>query len=409
MVLFQRSKPAQVNVDISYGGDEYGDVYQSTQNSKNRFGNSHYASLPKLQSKSPKSSFIRSPFANDRELKNSKSSRFLSIAQYLVIGMLCVLCLRSYSSVDRVNGELAKLNEEYESTHEHLVDIEHELEVAHNDFHVLQMKMLAGKSSRSVSDPSERKEITEQIIQKQEHQIDRIDQLKKSIQKNYAIELLRRWVIAMVRYIIIFSAFSLNDVLFFCSNRFGQGPYHVEFRVNVNGMKTFLTVETAPNNVMPHSVYYFMDMVDRNVWDSTVLIHDVDHIITAALMSPDGVDKEPLVEERLAFPEYSHEFAHAEYTVGFAGTGPTFYFNIRDNTEHHGPNGGGVQNTLDEADPCFAKVVIGGETMELLKEMSLVAGKSSGDMVFSHIEQATRIELPPGRLEELKEVKNSTS
>jgi hypothetical protein len=47
--------------------------------------------------------------------------------------------------------------------------------------------------------------------------------------------------------------------------------------------------------------------------------------------------------------------------------------------------------------------------MELLKEMSLVAGKSSGDMVFSHIEQATRIELPPGRLEELKEVKNSTS
>lgn len=192
MVLFQRSKQAQINVDISYGGDECGDVYQSTQNSKNRYGNSHYSSLPNLKSKNLKSSFTRSPFANDRGPKTSKSHRLLSIAQYLVIGMLCVLCLRSHLSVERVNEELAKLNEEYESTHEHLVDIEHELEVAHNDFHVLQMKMLAGKSSRGISDPSERKEITEKIIQKQEHQIDRIDQLKKSIQKNYAIELLRR-------------------------------------------------------------------------------------------------------------------------------------------------------------------------------------------------------------------------
>jgi len=106
--------------------------------------------------------------------------------------MLCVGCLRSHSSVQRVNEELEKLNEEYESTHEHLVDIEHELEVTHNDFHVLQMKMLAGKSIKATADPSERKEISEQIIQKQEYQIDRIDQLKKSIQKNYAIELLRR-------------------------------------------------------------------------------------------------------------------------------------------------------------------------------------------------------------------------
>lgn len=190
-------------------------------------------------------------------------------------------------------------------------------------------------------------------------------------------------------------------MFFFCSNRFGQGPYHVEFEVSINGMKKFLTVETAPNNVMPHSVYFFMDMIDRKVWDSTVLLHDVDHIITAALMDPNDVDKEHLVEERLAFAEYSHEFEHEEYTVGFAGTGPTFYFNIRDNTEHHGPNGGGVQNKMDEADPCFAKIIIGGETMELLKEMSLAAGKSNGDMIFSHIEKASRIQLPPARLQEL--------
>lgn len=169
-----------------------------------------------------------------------------------------------------------------------------------------------------------------------------------------------------------------------------------------------MTIETAPNNVMPHSVYYFMDMIDRKVWDSTVLMHDREHIIAAVLQSPDGQSKNDSVQERLAFPEYSHEFEHEEFTVGFSGHGPNFYFNVQDNSDVHGPDG---FNPHGEPDPCFAKAIIGAETMRLLKQKSIEASeKSHGeDVVFSHIEKAARINLSASRVKELEKKEKTPS
>lgn len=296
---------------------------------------------------------------------------------------MCVQCIRSHKNVQRINMELAELQIEYESTHSNLVDLEHELDSAHIDFHQLQMKLLASQSNNvpplGIGEEA-RKEVTDRIIEKQEHQVDRIAQLQKSIQKNYEVELERR---------------------------FGPGPYLVEFNVNINGKKKFLTVETAPNSLMPHSVFYFMEMIERKVWDQTVFVHNAEHIISAVLTGHDGKDKSHLVEERLAFQEYSHEFVHDEYTLGFAGTGPGFYFNIRDNADVHGPGGqGGSTAILDDADPCFAKVIIGGETMELLKKVSLdAATKSSDNVNISYIEKAVIIKLPAELVKKLKNMK----
>ena len=67
----------------------------------------------------------------------------------------------------------------------------------------------------------------------------------------------------------------------------------------------------------------------------------------------------------LAFQEYSPEYPHAEYTLGYAGRpgGPQFYISIMDNTENHGP---GSQGSKTEADGCFGRVKEGVEVVDRL-------------------------------------------
>jgi chromosome segregation ATPase len=141
--------------------------------------------------------------------KGSKFS-FKSILQYIITGVLATQCLRSFREVQRVTQELNQLQEDYEYTHRNLVHLEEELDSAHEDFHQLQMKVLAGQSGdyyhHSEIGEEERKEVAMGIIQKHDHQANRIDQLQKSIQKNYEMELERRYV------------FSLQSSLFVCVN-----------------------------------------------------------------------------------------------------------------------------------------------------------------------------------------------
>ena len=158
----------------------------------------------------------------------------------------------------------------------------------------------------------------------------------------------------------------------------------------------------APSNVMPHSVYFFMDMVDQKVWDNTVFLHTQDHILTSVLATPGGEDKRPLVESRLAFPEYSDQFQHEKFTFGFANVGPEFYLNMHDNVENHGPGGASLQNDSEhEADPCFARVAIGTAVIDQLKKKTYDS-EDRGN-VYSSI-QSVRVIKPPA--ERLKQIQN---
>lgn len=151
--------------------------------------------------------------------------------------------------------------------------------------------------------------------------------------------------------------------------------------IKLDGMTKWLTLETAPNELMPHSVHYFLDMVDNKVWDKTVFVHNADHIVSAALMNPDGELKQESLDYHLAFPEYSEKFPHTEFTVGFVGLGPVFYINLGDNSESHGPRGNALSKKkgFNDADPCFAKIVLGKETIQLLKQKSSSAFREGGD------------------------------
>ena len=66
--------------------------------------------------------------------------------------------------------------------------------------------------------------------------------------------------------------------------------------------------------------------------------------------------------DQLAFPDYSANFPHTPWTVGYTGRpgGPDWYINKVDNSEGHGP-GGQAQHALEEqGDSCFGIISIEG-------------------------------------------------
>jgi cyclophilin family peptidyl-prolyl cis-trans isomerase len=157
--------------------------------------------------------------------------------------------------------------------------------------------------------------------------------------------------------------------------KYGPGPHRVEFNVASNSGKKpgKFVVELAPVDLVPHSVETFLDMVSNELWDNTVFYHhsSQQHVVAAAPVKYGTYETkhyhfDALGYTGVSYPEYSSEFPHDEYTVGFSGTGPNFYINAMDNAKHHGPGGQGHHELSSDADPCFGKIISG---KEIIKEM----------------------------------------
>jgi len=151
--------------------------------------------------------------------------------------------------------------------------------------------------------------------------------------------------------------------------KYGSGVHRVEIVLafpddKLNAPTTFV-IELAPLNVMPHSVFVFLEMVATELLDGCSFILNVLHVLKTAPIPYDGSSvavkakefKNHGLETGVAFREYSHAYPHNRYTVGFAADdSPSFYINTNDNTDLH------------EGDPCFGKVVDGFETIERLQK-----------------------------------------
>ena len=104
-------------------------------------------------------------------------------------------------------------------------------------------------------------------------------------------------------------------------------------------------------------------MASAGLLDGCSFILNAMHVLKAAPLpydgSPPSVKAQEFLDkglESVAFREYSPEYPHKQYTVGFAADGsPSFYINTEDNSEIHA------------GDPCFAKVVSGFETIHRLE------------------------------------------
>jgi len=173
---------------------------------------------------------------------------------------------------------------------------------------------------------------------------------------------------------------SRHDVL----EQFGEGPYRVEFTLEfpqeeyIVGVEdegpTKFVIEMAPLELMPHSVHLFLEMVSHGLLDGASFHRNARHVIQAGPVpyfnSTKGVNlRKRLLDNRLvsvSFQEYHEDFPHKKYTLGFAGRpgGPDFYVSTVDNTLNHGPGGQTSYALPSEADPCFAKVISGFETVD---------------------------------------------
>ena len=150
--------------------------------------------------------------------------------------------------------------------------------------------------------------------------------------------------------------------------KYGDGVIRVQFELlfpgekSLGGPSTFV-IEMASLDLMPHSVFTFLEMVSFGLLDGTSFIMNALHVLKAAPLPYDyspADEKSAAFKEHglqsVAFREYTPDFPHTKYTVGFAADGsPSFYINIDDNTEIH------------VGDPCFAKVVSGFDTIKRLE------------------------------------------
>ena len=126
---------------------------------------------------------------------------------------------------------------------------------------------------------------------------------------------------------------------------------------------TRFVIELAPLDLMPHSVHFFLEMVDSHLLDGCSFILNALHVLKAAPLPYDGSSAANKARaftkmglESVAFKEYAPSYPHEQYTVGFAADGsPSFYINTEDNSEIH------------LGDPCFGKIVEGFDTIKRLE------------------------------------------
>lgn len=170
----------------------------------------------------------------------------------------------------------------------------------------------------------------------------------------------------------------------------------------------YFTLEMAPLQSMPHAVHLFLEQVYHGLWDDAWIYLNGPHVLQIGPESSEDEDgsryhalkdfREQQLDE-LAFPEYSEDFPHLPWTIGFTGRpgGPDFYINKQDNVRRHGP-GGQRKYDLDEfGDPCFGKVIDG---FDLLREIYELPVEESGDYKYYfeepiHIVQARILEPMP--------------
>lgn len=164
--------------------------------------------------------------------------------------------------------------------------------------------------------------------------------------------------------------------------KYGPGPFQIEIQLafhpesNVAEMEggESIVIETAPIDEMPHSIWLFLEQVDRQLFDGCSFHRNAGHVVQAGpapnfLTSPGAQLAKRFKTAGLSsvlFQEYSPKVPHEKYTIGYGGRpgGPEFYINLRDNTRDHGPGGQANYEDPTEADPCFAKVISGFEAID---------------------------------------------
>ncbi|KAL3902718.1 MAG: hypothetical protein SGILL_010724 [Bacillariaceae sp.] len=139
------------------------------------------------------------------------------------------------------------------------------------------------------------------------------------------------------------------------------GHEHFRIRVDVTypssiksatSKSDHFTIELAPIDLIPCSVFYFLEIA--RTYQSGSFHRNAGHVLQAQASSAASKN-----HKSMPFQEYSPDFPHAKYTIGYAGrpSGPGWYVSIQDNTRNHGP-GSQQKANPHEADANFGKLVL---------------------------------------------------
>jgi hypothetical protein len=172
----------------------------------------------------------------------------------------------------------------------------------------------------------------------------------------------------------------------FIPEKYGPPPYNIEMCIefpasmNEDGELdpySRITFELAPIDKVPYSVFYFLEYMLPS-FTGGKFKRNAPHVLQAKLEM--NKDIKPL-----AFQEYSRDYSHKEYTIGFAGrpsSAQHIYISTRDNTRNHGP---GSQGSKTEADGIIGKIIDDND-IEVVKRMRTQPGNSPQNG-FVHDEQ----------------------
>lgn len=121
---------------------------------------------------------------------------------------------------------------------------------------------------------------------------------------------------------------------------------------DTKGKDGTIVIELAPISLIPYSVYNFLEIA--RTWKKGAFHRNAGHVLQAIARSD--------VKQSMPFQEYSKEYPHKKYTVGYAGrpSGPEFYISIQNNSRAHGP-GSQQQHNPYEADCIIGTVIQGVE------------------------------------------------
>ena len=184
------------------------------------------------------------------------------------------------------------------------------------------------------------------------------------------------------------SQYSKQKVL----EKYGPGPFHVELTVSFvphsplySETDNRIVLELAPLELMPHAVWWFLEQVTHGLYDGCSFHRNAGHVVQAGpapnhLSDMTYADLNGRFREsgmsNILFQEYSPEFPHVKYTMGYAGRpgGPDIYISTHDNSQIHGPGGQTSYEDPAEADPCFAKVVEGFSVVDRMTQTEVRDG-----------------------------------
>lgn len=121
----------------------------------------------------------------------------------------------------------------------------------------------------------------------------------------------------------------------------------MEFKFKIDEEDRSFVVELAPLDQVPHAVHLFMEQVEHGLWDGCYFYLNGPHVIQAGpqLSEEDEADTPSDDEEddrslamapfksagldQLSFPDYSDNFPHTTWTLGYTGRpgGVDWYIN----------------------------------------------------------------------------------